>query len=60
MDLTLTVPAPAALDAALTALRAANAHISTGCSRCTPAAQVPDMCPEGQSLALAAVDLLTL
>ncbi|MFE3378794.1 hypothetical protein [Streptomyces anulatus] len=52
------LPDPAAMDQAIAAFQAANAHIRDGCTTCSPAARLPDMCVEGQTLALAAVATL--
>ncbi|MEU0275952.1 hypothetical protein [Streptomyces sp. NPDC006307] len=50
--------APSLLEAAIGAFQTANDHIRDGCTTCAPASRLPDMCPEGQRLALAAVHAL--
>lgn len=58
----LPVPSPTApvsLDNAIAGFRAANEHVRSGCTSCTPAVRLPDMCEEGRALALAAVHTLT-
>ncbi|MFE4329686.1 hypothetical protein ACFRQM_09540 [Streptomyces sp. NPDC056831] len=46
------------LGASIAAFQAANQHIRDGCTTCTPAARLPEMCPDGQRLTLTAVNSL--
>lgn len=45
---------PADLSRAKSAFHLANQHIRGGCDHCRPSMRLPEMCPEGQRLALAA------
>lgn len=55
----MSIPTQETLDQAAAAFRAADEHLASRCGLCHPKARLPEMCPDGQRLTLAAANSIS-